>query len=359
MSAHHDIFEMGSHSGFLQDLSCMFDGELDELAAGRAMLHIEECDSCRNFFEDLRNQVRAHRDMQSPDELFAHVALLRAHDAGAIHSLDPDLAEGVESIELINRLATVFYQLGKAYALSAIDPGYRTKVFEAVVAIDSTKTAGRGFVDDVLTEGKGHLGGIDWREMRHSLNGRLDRIEDPLEKSHRLLDECLEADPSHEEARLYLAFLHAHEGKTLRAAKEYKEVFNTAIDDRNRGHAAIQLGNLHGRESDYKKALACYRWITISGLDKVDDRFFGARFNAGKCWAMLGNKNRALQTFRELLDAHPDRTVEVARYFEGASSLRDKIDSIPGFPEELVARCPELFTGAANGEAEDELGPIS
>ena len=353
MSAQHDIYEMGSHSEFLQDLSCMFDGELDELAAGRAMLHIEECDSCRGFFEDLRDQVRAHRDMQSPDELFAHVALLRAQDAGAIHSFDSDLAEGVESIELVNRLATVFYQLGKAYALSAIDPGYRTKVFEAVVAIDSTKTAGRGFVDDVLTEGKGHLGGIDWGEMRHSLNGRLDRIEDPMEKAHRLLDECLEADPSHEEARLYLAFLHAHEGKTLRAAQEYKEVFDTAIDDRNRGHAAIQLGNLHGRESDYKKALTCYRWITISGLDKVDDRFFGARFNAGKCWAMLGKKSRALQTFRELLDAHPDRTVEVARYFAGASGLREKIDSIPGFPEELVARCPELFTSAANGEAEN------
>lgn len=353
MSAHHDIHEMGSHSEFLQDLSCMFDGELDELAAGRAMLHIEECDSCRSFFEDLRYQVRAHRDMQSPDELFAHVALLRAQDAGVTQPFDLDLAEGVESIELINRLATVFYQLGKAYALSAIDPGYRTKVFEAVVAVGSTQTSGRGFVDGVLSGGKDHLGGIDWREARHSLNGRLERIEDPLEKARRLLDECLDADASHEEARLYLAFLHAHEGKTLRAAKEYKEVFDTAIDDRNRGHAAIQLGNLHGRESDYKKALVCYRWITISGLDKIDDRFFGARFNTGKCWAMLGKKDRALQTFRELLDAHPDRTVEVARYFAGASSLRDQIDSIPGFPEELMARCPELFTSAANGEAEN------
>ena len=57
MSAYQDIHEMGSHSEFLQDLSCMFDGELDELAAGRAMLHIEECGSCRSFFEDIRDQV--------------------------------------------------------------------------------------------------------------------------------------------------------------------------------------------------------------------------------------------------------------------------------------------------------------
>ena len=353
MSAYQDIHEMGSHSEFLQDLSCMFDGELDELAAGRAMLHIEECGSCRSFFEDIRDQVRAHRDMGSPDELFAHVALLRAQDAVSTPYVGADFTENVESIELINRLATVFYQLGKAYALSAIDPDYRTKVFEAVVAVDSTKTAGRGFVDGVLTGGKGHLGGIDWSEARHSLNGRLERIEDPLEKAHRLLGECLDADPSHEEARLYLAFLHAHEGKTLRAAQEYKEVFDTAIDDRNRGHAAMQLGNLHGREADYKKALACYRWITISGLDKVDDRFFGARFNTGKCWAMLGDKKRSLQTFRDLLDTHPDRATEVARYLADASSLREQIDLIPGFPEELMALCPELFISAAQGGAGD------
>ena len=107
MSAYQHIHEMGSHSGFLQDLSCMFDGELDEQAASRAMLHIEECGSCRSFFEDLRDQVRAHRDMQSPDELFAHVALLRATDsasllakqAGSIPKPGADFIEGAESID--------------------------------------------------------------------------------------------------------------------------------------------------------------------------------------------------------------------------------------------------------------------
>jgi len=289
--------------------------------------------------------------MENPDELFAHVALLRAQDEAKLSDFEK-ISANVESIELINRLATVFYQLGKAYALSAIDPGYRTLIFEAVVAVDRTKSAGRGFVDGVLMRGEGDLGGLDWNEARHSLNGRLERINDPLEKAHRLLAECLDADPSHEEARLYLAYLHAHEGKTLKAAKEYKEVFDTAIDDRNRGHAAMQLGNLHGREEDYRKALACYRWITISGLDKADDRFFGARFNIGKCWVMLGERERALQTFRELLDTHPDHVVEVAKYFAGAPSLRSSIDLIPGFPEELVARCPELFSDAARGGAE-------
>jgi len=351
MSSHQGIYGMGAHDEFLKDLSCMFDGELEEQAAGRAMLHIEECSSCRSFFEDLRNQVRAHRDMENPEELFAHVALLRAQDEAKLSDFEK-ISANVESIELINRLATVFYQLGKAYALSAIDPGYRTLIFEAVVAVDRTKSAGRGFVDGVLMRGEGDLGGLDWNEARHSLNGRLERINDPLEKAHRLLAECLDADPSHEEARLYLAYLHAHEGKTLKAAKEYKEVFDTAIDDRNRGHAAMQLGNLHGREEDYRKALACYRWITISGLDKADDRFFGARFNIGKCWVMLGERERALQTFRELLDTHPDHVVEVAKYFAGAPSLRRSIDLIPGFPEELVARCPELFSDAARGGAE-------
>ena len=167
------------------------------------MLHIEECSSCRSFFEDLRNQVRAHRDMENPEELFAHVALLRAQDEAKLSDFER-ISANVESIELINRLATVFYQLGKAYALSAIAPGYRTLIFEAVVAVDRTKSAGRGFVDGVLMRGEGDLGGLDWNEARHSLNGRLERINDPLEKAHRLLAECLDAAPSHELSLIHI-----------------------------------------------------------------------------------------------------------------------------------------------------------
>jgi tetratricopeptide (TPR) repeat protein len=326
---------------FQMDLSCLVDGELEEQAAARAMLHLEDCAGCREFFEDTRAQLRMHRDMADPDRLFARIAMLTGAEVGA----------QAAGIELVHRLATVFYKLGKAYVLAATDPGYRERVFEQAVPVQPTQVRGRGFVDGVLSSGGQAAGGVDWEAARKMLNGRLERIESPLEKGRRLLEEALASDPSHEEARLYLAWLHAHEGKRLQAAREYTAVFESAMDDANRGHAAIQLGRLHSSEADYRKAIACWRWITISGLADRDDRFFVARFNLGMVYALARNPERSLGYFRELLQRHPSRVPEVADLFARSPKLREAIDEQPGFGEELVAACPELFRSPPEGQA--------
>ena len=107
------------------------------------------------------------------------------------------------------------------------------KVSEAVVALQAAR--GRPLLELFALPPRPETGAA-----RAMLNGRLERIESPLEKGRKLLEEAIAIDPSHEEARLYLAFLHGHEGKRLLAAEEYLEIFQTAIDDANRGHAAIQ-----------------------------------------------------------------------------------------------------------------------
>jgi tetratricopeptide (TPR) repeat protein len=326
---------------FQLDLSCLIDGELEEQSAARAMLHLEDCSCCRDFFEDTRDQVRMHRDMADPDRLFARIAMLTG--ASGMPS-GADLTEEAKGIELVHKLATVFYKLGKAYILAATDPGYRERVFEKVVPVQPTQTRARGFVDGVLGSSGGRdAGGVDWEAARKILNGRLERIESPLEKGRRLLKEALAADPSHEEARLYLAWLHGHEGKQLKAAREYKAVFETALDEANRGHAAIQLGRLHSVEGDYRQAIICWRWITMSGLADRDDRFFVARFNLGMAFVLTGNRERSLSYFRELLDRHPTRVNETAALFARSPKLRAAIDEQSGFGEQLVATCPELF----------------
>ena len=63
-------------------------------------------------------------------------------------------------------------------------------------------------------------GRVDWREARHYLNGRLERVEDPMEKG---LAAPIASDNSHEEARIYLAFVYAQKGKRLKAASLYRE----------------------------------------------------------------------------------------------------------------------------------------
>lgn len=329
-------------ANFQVDLSCLVDGELDEGAAGRAVMHMEACECCRGFFEDTRTQIKLHRDMSEPDRLFARIAMLTGDE----------VARAAEGIGLVHRLATIFYQLGKAYVLAAIDPGYRERVFESSVPLEDSQVRGRGFVDGVLMNGKERAGGLDWQRARSMLNGKLERIESPLEKGRRLLEEAIATDPSHEEAQLYMAFLHGHEGKRLTAAEEYRRIFNTAVVETNRGHAAIQLGRLHASEKNYRKAIACWRWLTISGLADLDDRFFVARFNLGMVYALTGNRSRSLGYFRELLDRHPQRTGEVASLFARSPKLREAIDTQAGFPEALLQTCPEIFAIPNNATTE-------
>ncbi|MCP3916410.1 MAG: hypothetical protein GY711_12705 [bacterium] len=326
-----------------QDLSCLVDGELDEAAAARVMVQLEESPECREYFDDIQRFAVLHKDVAEPDRILARMAML----TGA------DLSAEAESADLVHRLATIFYQLGKAYVLAAIEPdAFAERVFESAVPVESTQVQGRGFVDGVLTRSEDRaenraenvMGrGVDWRGARQMLNGRLERIEDPIEKGRKLLDQALEVDAGHEEAKVYLAFLYNHEGKTLKSAELYREVFNTAVKEENRGHAAIQLGRLYKHNDEPQKALAYWRWVTISGLADADDRFWVARWNIGSLYTTLRNQDRALYYFRKLLDVHPGRVSDLAYQFASFPETRAEIASQEGFTEALVETCPELF----------------
>jgi tetratricopeptide (TPR) repeat protein len=277
--------------------------------------------------------------MQDPDALIGRYGEI----------LGMTLDDEVETIELVCRLANIFYQLGKAYALTEIDPKHVYRVFQKAVPLETTRTQGRGFVDGVLSSGRGNRAGIDWENARHLFNGRLSTIEGGLAKGKRLLEEALRADSNHEEARLWLALVAVHEGRTLHAAREFQEIFETAVDLGNRGHAAIQLALLHSREQDYKTAIKLSRWVTLSGLADSEERFFFVRFNLGNYYVLTGNGMRAVETFRELLDRHPRRVGDIADLFRRSGKLRAAIDSQSGVSEALFARCPELFQQADDG----------
>ena len=335
-----------------QDLSCLVDGELDEGAAARAMVMLEEDSEARAFFDDIRRFARHHRDLSEPQRLEARVAMLGA----------TEIARAAENIDLAHRLATIFYQLGKAYTLAAVDPeAFQERVFESAVPVDQTRTRGRGFVDGVVDSGRadesaGAMGSElwggrdDWARARHMLNGRLEQIADPMEKGRRLLEQATEIDPSHEESRIYLAYVLSREGKTLRAAALYRDVFDTAMSLENRGHAAMQLGRLHFAEGAIREALVLWRWMTVSGLAGADNRFNIVRFNIGIAYASLGFDDRALAAFRALMDQHiqaEQSPAELARLFVENDDARAIFESRPGFVERLTREVPELLAGAS------------
>jgi tetratricopeptide (TPR) repeat protein len=349
-----------------ENLSCLVDGELDEAAAARVMVQMEESEACRAFFDDAMRYVRLHKDMVDPARLEARLATLSGAIDGVSGS-DPmqNIAAEAERIDLVHRLATIFYQLGKAYVLAGVDlDAFRERVFESAVAVDpgtshaDAKTAGRGFVDGVLLTGRDAQTGVDWRQARHLLNGRLERIAEPLDKGRRLLHQAIETDCNHEEAKIYLAFLMAHEGKTLRAAEIYRDVFDTALSQENRGHAANQLGRLYNAEENWRKAITCWRWITTTGLADNDPRFWMARLNIALAYAYTGDQQRSLDYFRQLLDLHPDRVTDVAQVVGETDQLRTAIDSQPGFLEAFYERCPELF-GQTSPQDDSRPGPES
>ncbi len=341
-----------------QDLSCLVDGELDETSAAHAMVLLEESEDAKMFFEDVRKFARFHRDLSDPERLEARVAMLGA----------AEMARAAEDIDLAHRLATIFYQLGKAYSLAAFEPcQFRERVFEAAVPVEETRNRGRGFVDGVVSAGRGGAGGdavssgrgVDWRHARHMLNGRLERIADPAEKGRRLLAQAIEIDPSHEEARIYLAYVYGREGHTLRAANLFREVFDTAISEVSRGHAAIQLGRLYYGEEDHRTAAVYFRWLSISGLTRSDSRFALAHFNLGCAEVARGRDDAALAAFRRLLDDHLASggvAADIASLFLENDDFRTLLESRAGLTQRLMESLPELFepeagTGGPDGSS--------
>ena len=260
------------------ELSCLADGELYESAAAQALVKIETDAESRSFFEDIQRYARLHRDVIDPERISARIAML----AGEAE-MDPEGAKSHEAKVLNRRLASIFYQLGKAYVLSAVDfDRFREQVFDQAVPIHSTKNQGRGFVDGVLSGGKAGPGESRWAEARHLFNGRLERIQDPIKKGIKLLEQALEIEEDHEEARIYLAYVHGYQGRALRAERLYKEVFDTAINPDNRGHAAMQIGQLYTAEGDHRRAAHYYRWITLSGLAWVRAPFLAGLLQPGR-----------------------------------------------------------------------------
>lgn len=335
-----------------QDLSSLADGELDEGRAAGVMLRLESDSDASVFFDDLTRCAKMHRDMTDPDRLMAHMAAM----TGA-SNLCTDLE---------NRLATIFYQLGKAYLLAALDPDRVVeRVFETAVPVEQTRVQGRGFVDGVLLSSdeepiadlgsersdvrgrdvRGH--GVDWENARSMLNGRLERIEEPLEKARRLLEQALSVAPDHEEAQFYRAYLDAEQGRKLLARERWAQLFDTALLSANRGHAAIQIGRLHQGEGNHREALRWYRWILISGLFKQDERFWVVRFNIAMTYLEMGDHDRCLDYFKGLIDSQPQHVAEMAHMASQAPLLQEVLLKRPSFANDLISRCPELFSNPA------------
>lgn len=108
----------------------------------------------------------------------------------------------------------------------------------------------------------------------------------------------------------------------------------------------MQLGRLHFLEGDLHEALILWRWMNISGLSSEEARFNVVRFNIGVAYAQMGQDQRALASFRDLLDAQlasGGEASDIAALFVENPDARKIFEARPGFLSQLVSQLPELF----------------
>ncbi|HET6201262.1 MAG TPA: tetratricopeptide repeat protein [Planctomycetota bacterium] len=317
---------------FQLDLSCLVDRELeDDRAVRRALVHLEVCGRCRRFFDAIRGQVLLHRELAD-----------RTHLLGKIQEIDGSgvFAQGLPG-ENLRRLAAVFYRLGKAYLLLAVDRRYMVEVFEEPVPPAAFKASGYRWVSRVCRRSAGE--GADWVEARSLLNGKLDSVADNLEKARALLGEALIVKPNFAEARLYFGFWRQSTGDLAGAEGEYRRVFRTARRLENRTHAAVQLGQVWHERRQFRRAAGAYRWAIAKGAARRDSRFFFVHYNLGLVLARLGRYEACVEAFRTLAQRYPESAAKVRSYLEAAPHFRSLLVEKPEFRARLVRACGAVF----------------
>ena len=274
-------------AGFQRDLSSLLDSELPEESARKSLVHLESCGTCSAFFQAIRLQALAHRDLAVPGSLARRMRRLRGHD----------LFEGMTDSEIVRRLATALYELGKAYALAATDGDYLLEIAQEPVALESFQNGEAAQAMHAARES-----GACRTEVGLPEGGN----NDFLAEAGSLLAEALRLKPRFAEARLYRGFVMHASDHPEEAKAEYREVFLRTDRRVNRGHAAVQLGMLYDEAGEHRKALRIYLWVVASGLADRGPEFSFVLHNIAVEHLSLGETEEAAGMFRTIRDQHPE-----------------------------------------------------
>ncbi len=311
-------------AGFQRDLSALLDGELPERAAQRSLAHLECCEPCGEFFRAIRLQALAHRDHAVPGSLARRLGRMRGQD----------LFEGMTDAEIVRRLASALYQLGKAYVLLANGGDYLLEVAEAPVEIDDFERTEAAEAAEAARSTGACM--IDAEVLRG-------RAADHREQGRKLIDEALRLKPRFAEARLYSGFLHQLAGELERAGAEYREVFLRTERHTNRAHAAIQLGQLYDRQGRHREALRVYRWVVASGLLQRKPEFAFVLFNIAVEHLSLDDPRAAAAVLRRVRQENQELWGKCRDWLGQSPELLQKLGEDADFRLEIEAAEPAFF----------------
>ena len=262
----------------------MLDAQVTDNEASGAMLHLEHCSDCMEFFGAIRLQALAH------NELHAH----QFDVAKCSISTVKDFFGDCDDAQIVRRLARALYQLGKAYTLmAASEDSYLLSVSEAPVDIED-------FVDSEASSAlaDAQLAGTDNSEKISFPTGK----KHALAKGKSLLEQCLVLKPQYSEANLYLGQIHVHLQDFEQAFTQFEKVFKGSERLVMRVHAAMQIAMVFNEQQNHKAALRYYRWIVASGILELDTTFGFVFHNIAMQHQQLNDEQhaqRALELYRQ------------------------------------------------------------
>ena len=331
------------------DLSCMIDGELEESAIRRVLVHAEVCPSCGAFLRAIRSQATAHGALWATQQRLPGVA---AASAAGLGSLAEQLMRG-----RVTELARVFYELGRAYVHLVVSPAFRRVVAREPVPIPEYRLRGRALIDEVAVagggrrlpaltsdlDGSGGRSGREWTRARALLNGHLDSAGEHLSKGQSLLQESLALKPNLHDARIYLGHACQLAGNDAQARTEFRRVLRATRSPVTRAFALENLGSSYLAAGELAEATRCFVRLIESGVIERERRFFTAFLNLAAAGARAGDVAQCAGALLRLWDSFPDKREWVRGQILSHPRFRADIAACPGLLATLGQRLPQWF----------------
>jgi tetratricopeptide (TPR) repeat protein len=334
---------------FERDINLFVDHELPAAQSPRLAAHLQACDACSGYVDDLRELSAMHRVTAAAadaDEARAMAAVAGRHALFA--AITRRLVQDKRA-----ELARLFYELGKAYVLLANRNGegaVQRSVLAASQPVDIRAATERG--RRLVHEGEGlnAAGGEPDRESG-SLFRRSRRLFQSssragaaaLATGRRLLEQALAVEPALDEARLYLGFHHLLAGRNDRARLEFRRVYREGREPVHRMMALQFLGNVHSTAGDYQRAIECYEEVVGSGAAAVEPRLCTSLLNLAVTCAKVGQAGRSVRHFSEFVAQFPARVGQARALLSRKEAFAAVLRQQAGLHEELRRQVPALF----------------
>ena len=372
------------------DISAMLDGELDDARVRRVVVHLEICGGCREFLDTLRVRARLDLPVPSPLEQNGHRIVETFEEDGFTGDLFEDSGLWGEDVvadadenpcsgivadagdfwtqrmltESRQKLAEVFFQLGRAYVILAMSPEMVNIYVREPVPIPEYRLRGEAILDG--TKGARDQGrdqrspGVDgFHSAEDLLKLRLDSVRGNLGKGRRLLEVALSLKPFYPGVRILLGKIGLQEHRNDEARRHYRIVLRETAGGKGpkdvitgvplRTYAMEHLGVLHLMEDEHELARHFFRWVVQSGAPSVHASFSSSLLNLAWANLLLERHGEVVENLEAIYSTFPDKREEIGRLLDLKAPFQQMVDGDSSIARRLAQTCPVWFGAGHRG----------